>query len=50
MPELLRGAARAPVSDHAHYWEDGGATYHQRYTTWEIVRGRKATTGGTWAT
>lgn len=21
-----------------HYWEDGGATYHQRYSSWETVR------------
>ncbi|MFO7695743.1 MAG: sulfatase [Anaerolineae bacterium] len=43
LPELLRGAGVHThlVSDHAHYWEDGGATYHQRYTTWEIVRGQE---------
>jgi arylsulfatase A-like enzyme len=29
------------ISDHTHYWEDGGATYHQRYSTWEIVRGQE---------
>jgi len=29
------------VSDHYHYWEDGGATYHNRYTTWEFVRGQE---------
>ena len=29
------------VSDHYHYWEDGGATYHTRYSTWEIVRGQE---------
>lgn len=29
------------ISDHQHYWEDGGATYHQRYSTWEIVRGQE---------
>lgn len=28
-------------SDHAHYWEDGGATYHTRYTTWEFARGQE---------
>ncbi|NLG29174.1 MAG: sulfatase, partial [Chloroflexi bacterium] len=43
MPELLRcaGVHTHLVSDHAHYWEDGGATYHQRYTTWEIIRGQE---------
>ena len=29
------------VSDHYHYWEEGGATYHTRYNTWEIVRGQE---------
>ncbi len=29
------------ASDHPHYWEDGGATYHTRYTTWEFFRGQE---------
>ena len=29
------------VTDHHHYWEDGGATYHQRYSTFEFVRGQE---------
>ena len=29
------------VSDHYHYWEDGGATYHNRYDTFEFVRGQE---------
>jgi len=29
------------VSDHYHYWEDGGATYHQRYSSWQISRGQE---------
>jgi arylsulfatase A-like enzyme len=29
------------VSDHYHYWEDGGATYHTKYNTWEISRGQE---------
>jgi len=29
------------VSDHSHYWEDGGATYHNRYNTWEGFRGQE---------
>ncbi|HEY3236893.1 MAG TPA: sulfatase [Polyangiaceae bacterium] len=42
-PELLKrsGVYTHLVSDHYHYWEDGGATYHQRYNTWEIVRGQE---------
>ncbi|HBE01549.1 MAG TPA: sulfatase, partial [Spirochaetia bacterium] len=24
-----------------HYWEDGGATYHNRYSSWEISRGQE---------
>lgn len=29
------------VSDHSHYWEDGGATYHNRYHSYEHVRGNE---------
>lgn len=29
------------VTDHSHYWEDGGATYLQRYHTWEGFRGQE---------
>ncbi len=43
MPEILRnnGVYTHLVSDHQHYWEDGGATYHHRYCTWENVRGQE---------
>jgi arylsulfatase A-like enzyme len=43
MPEMLReaGVHTHLVSDHPHYWEDGGATYHTRYTTWEFFRGQE---------
>ncbi|WP_201389865.1 sulfatase [Ktedonobacter sp. SOSP1-85] len=43
MPEILtqHGVYTHLVSDHGHYWEDGGATYHTRYRTWEIVRGQE---------
>ncbi len=43
MPELLRqnGVHTHLVSDHYHYWEDGGATFHHRYTTWSMVRGQE---------
>ncbi|MFI6151349.1 sulfatase [Kitasatospora sp. NPDC051170] len=29
------------ASDHPHYWEDGGSTYHGRYNTWEFSRGQE---------
>lgn len=43
MPQLLsqNGIHTHLASDHYHYWEDGGATYHQRYSTWENVRGQE---------
>ncbi len=43
MPELLKnnGIYTHLVSDHYHYWEDGGCTYHTRYNSWEITRGQE---------
>lgn len=43
MPELLKqnGIYSHIISDHQHYWEDGGATYHTRYQSWEGVRGQE---------
>lgn len=43
MPEILKnnGVYSHLISDHYHYWEDGGATYHSRYASWEIVRGQE---------
>jgi len=43
MPEILKnkGVYTHLVSDHQHYWEDGGCTYHSRYNSWEIVRGHE---------
>ncbi len=43
MPEMLgrAGVHTHLASDHPHYWEDGGATYHTRYTTWEFFRGQE---------
>ncbi len=43
MPELLKNAGIYThlVSDHQHYWEDGGCTYHNRYSSWEISRGQE---------
>ena len=43
MPQILKnnGVYTHLISDHVHYWEDGGATYHQRYNSWETVRGQE---------
>jgi len=43
MPEILKrnGVYTHLVSDHYHYWEDGGCTYHTRYSTWQISRGQE---------
>ncbi len=43
MPEMLKNAGIHThlVSDHHHYWEDGGANYHPRYSTFEYVRGQE---------
>lgn len=43
MPELLKqnGVYTHLASDHYHYWEDGGATYHTRYNSWEFFRGQE---------
>lgn len=43
MPEQLSraGIHTHLTTDHPHYWEDGGATYHTRYTTWEFHRGQE---------
>ena len=43
MPEILKknGIYTHLVSDHQHYWEDGGATYHTRYNSWECSRGQE---------
>lgn len=43
MPEILKknGVYSHLISDHIHYWEEGGANYHTKYNTWEIVRGQE---------
>ena len=43
MPQILKenGVHSHLCSDHTHYWEDGGATYHNRYSTWENFRGQE---------
>src|SRR5580698_8492361 len=42
-PELLAGMGVHShlVTDHYHYWEDGGATYHNRYSTFDFIRGQE---------
>ena len=43
MPQQLQenGIYTHLVTDHQHYWEDGGATYHNRYSSYEFVRGQE---------
>ncbi|MEM7127283.1 MAG: sulfatase [Chloroflexota bacterium] len=43
MPEILKnnGAYTHLATDHQHYFEDGGGTYHQRYSTWHFQRGQE---------
>ena len=43
-PEILHQQANVYshlVTDHFHYWEDGGATYHTRYDSHEFIRGQE---------
>lgn len=43
MPNILKnkGVYTHLISDHLHYWEEGGATYHTQYNSWEISRGQQ---------
>ena len=43
MPEILKdnGVYTHLISDHLHYFEDGGATYHTRYRSFEFIRGQE---------
>ena len=43
MPEILgkNGVYTHIITDHIHYFEDGGATYHNRYNSWEVIRGQE---------
>ncbi|WP_347559736.1 sulfatase-like hydrolase/transferase [Clostridium sp. AM58-1XD] len=43
LPENLmkNGIHTHLISDHYHYWEEGGANYHTHFGTWEIVRGQE---------
>ncbi|GLQ55862.1 sulfatase [Devosia nitrariae] len=43
VPEMLRkaGVYTHMITDHQHYWEDGGSTYHNRFDTYEFFRGQE---------
>jgi len=43
MPEILAkaGVSSHLITDHYHYFEDGGMGYHSRYTTWQFFRGQE---------
>ena len=43
MPQILHEAGLSShlYTDHYHYFEDGGATYHNRYSTYESMRGQE---------
>lgn len=43
MPEILKekGVYTHLATDHHHYFEDGGCTYHHRYNTWDFFRGQE---------
>lgn len=43
MPQILRehGVHTHLVSDHHHYWRDGGGNYHGRFSTYEHIRGQE---------
>ena len=47
MPSILKdnGVYSHLITDHVHYFSDGGATYHSRYSSWEFNRGQE---GDTW--
>ncbi len=43
MPAMLKeaGVYTHLISDHFHYWEEGGANYHTKYNSWECIRGQQ---------
>lgn len=43
MPEILKkgGVYTHLCTDHYHYFQDGGATYHNRFSSWEGFRGQE---------
>ena len=42
-PELLKksGVYSHLVTDHLHYFEDGGLTYHSRFASYDFIRGQE---------
>lgn len=42
-PQLLKsnGIYSHLISDHLHYFEDGGSGFHTRFNTWEYIRGQE---------
>ncbi|MGF1475234.1 MAG: sulfatase [Geminicoccaceae bacterium] len=42
-PELMKqaGIYSHMVTDHAHYFEDGGASYHGRFSSYDFIRGQE---------
>ena len=42
-PEILRrnGVHSHLITDHYHYFEDGGTNYQNRFATWELERGQE---------
>ena len=48
MPQLLAdsGIYSHLITDHCHYWDDGGANYHNRFASFSFVRGQE---GDHWA-
>ena len=46
MPQILKenGVYTHLATDHYHYVEDGGCTYHSRYSSWECYRGQESDT------
>ena len=43
VPELLKqsGVYTHMISDHYHYWEEGGHNYNTKYNSWEFFRGQE---------
>jgi arylsulfatase A-like enzyme len=48
MPQMLKqnGIYSHLITDHCHYWEDGGSTYHNRFASFDFIRGQE---GDAWA-
>lgn len=42
-PEILKNNSIYThlVTDHKHYWREGGATYHVKFNTYEFIRGQE---------